>query len=135
MSDDYNKIRACLEQHLRAIIGIPLVIVGNVKYDPQKDTPFVRAQFAPLSRRPANVGPNPLNRHDGLYSLNVYTPEYNGEGEGLRVAQLIADAFAPSTSIAYGGENVGISYSEVMMAYGDSPFFATPVNVGWYAYT
>lgn len=135
MSDDLNKIRACLEQHLRAIPSIPTIVVPNVKYDPNKDTPFVRVQFVPLSRRPANVGPNPLNRHDGLYALNVYTPEYQGEGEGLRIAQLIMDAFAPSTSISYGGENVGISYSEAEMAYGDSPFFATPVNVGWYAYT
>lgn len=132
---EYNSIRACLEQHLRGTVGIPDVVVPNKKYDPKPLVPFVRAQFAPLSRRPASVGNNPLMRHEGLYQLNVYQPLNVGEGPGLEIASILAERFKASTAIIYGGEEVGISYSEVGMPFPDTPFHATPVTVGWYAYT
>ena len=129
-----NPIRACLEQYLLATAGIPAVAIPNVKFDPDPKVPFIRVQFVPTSKRPANVGPNPLERYEGLYQLNVYHPSNEGEGYGLNIADVLMERFKPSTSIVFGGEEVGIMYSEVGLPFPDAPFYTTPVTVGWYAY-
>ena len=132
---DINVIRACLENFLKATSGIPEVVVPNKKYDPDPAVSFVRAQFVPLSRRPANVGTNPLVRSEGLYVLNVHTAEYGGEGTGFQIGDLIISRFKPSTAIVHLGQEVGISYSEAGMPYSDAPFYITPITIGWYAYS
>lgn len=132
---DINPIRACLEQFLLATAGLPVIALPNVSFDPDPTVSFIRVQFVPVSLRPANVGRNPLKRHDGLYQLNVHTPLNVGEGVGLSIADVLIERFEPSTAISFGGQDVGISYSEVSMPFPNTPFYTTPVTVGWYAYS
>lgn len=129
-----NDIRACLDNHLAGTTGIPTIARQNVPFEPTTGTSFVKADMIPTSRRPAVRGLNPQKRYDGLYSLLICTPEGLGPGAGYDIADLLLARFDAATDIAYNGFIVSIDYSEVRTSFLDSPFYCTPITVGWYIY-
>jgi len=129
-----NDIRACLDTHLSGTVGIPSIARQNVPFEPTTGTPFVKADLVPTSRRPAVRGLNPQQRYDGLYSLLICTPEGLGPGAGYDIADLLLDRFNATTDISNTGLIISVDYSEVRTSFLDSPFYCTPVTVGWYVY-
>jgi len=129
-----NDIRACLDTHLSGTVGIPSIARQNVPFEPTTGTPFVKADLVPTSRRPAVRGLNPQQRYDGLYSLLICTPEGLGPGAGYDIADLLLDRFNATTDISNAGLIISVDYSEVRTSFLDSPFYCTPVTVGWYVY-
>ena len=155
-----NDIRACLDTHLSGTVGIPAIARQNVPYQPTTGTPFIKADLVPTSRRAAVRGLNPQQRYDGLYSILICTPEGMGPGAGYDLADLLLDRFNATTDILYtnptdtilleSGDDilletgdrlllgsptiVSIDYSEVRTSFLDSPFYCTPITVGWYIY-
>jgi hypothetical protein len=129
-----NDIRACLDSHLTGTSGVPTIARQNVPFEPTTGTSFVKADLIPTSRRAAVRGLNPQKRYDGLYSLLICTPEGLGSGAGYDIADLLLARFDAATDITYNGFIVSIDYSEVRTSYLDSPFYCTPVTVGWYIY-
>jgi len=129
-----NDIRAVLENHLRTMSGVPPIATPNIKFDPDENILFVRAQFIPRSRRPDVRGPNPMQRYEGLYNLLVCSPTYVGEGAGLEAADSLLARFDATTDITRNGVTVRIDYAELGLSYQDTPFFCTPVVVSWYTY-
>jgi hypothetical protein len=134
MSSNIATIRAALETYLAATSGIPALVFDNVDYDPSALTPFVRVKLAPVSRRPIDVGPNPLSRVDGIYILTICQPKNVGDGPGLVVADTLSNRFPPHSVIPYGSIFVEIVYSEVGMSYPDDLYHCTPVTIGWFAH-
>jgi len=155
-----NDIRACLDTHLSGTVGIPPIARQNVPYQATTGTSFVKADLVPTSRRPAVRGLNPQQRYDGLYSILICTPEGLGSGAGYDIADLLLDRFNATTDVVYtnptdailleSGDDillesgdrlllgsptiVSIDYSEVGTSFLDSPFYCTPITVGWYIY-
>jgi hypothetical protein len=129
-----NDIRACLDSHLTGTSGVPTIARQNVPFEPTTGTSFVKADLIPTSRRAAVRGLNPQKRYDGLYSLLICTPEGLGSGAGYDIADLLLARFDAATDVTYNGFIVSIDYSEVRTSYLDSPFYCTPVTVGWYIY-
>lgn len=129
-----NAIRAALEDHLVNTVGIPTIAYSNVDFDPSVHDSFVRAYFTPVSNRPANMGPDPMVRYDGLYTLTICSKSGSGEGLNLQIADILLSRFKASTDIMYGSVKIGINYSEISVGYPDSPFYCTPVIVSWYTY-
>ena len=155
-----NDIRACLDTHLSGTVGLPAIARQNVPYQPTTGTPFVKADLVPTSRRPAVRGLNPQQRYDGLYSILICTPEGMGPGAGYDLADLLLDRFNATTDVLYtnptdtilleSGDDilletgdrlllgsptiVSIDYSEVRTSFLDSPFYCTPITVGWYIF-
>ena len=129
-----NDIRACLDSHLTGTSGVPTIARQNVPFEPTTGTSFVKADLIPTSRRAAVRGLNPQKRYDGLYSLLICTPEGLGSGAGYDIADLLLARFDAATDITYNGFIVSIDYSEVRTSYLDSPFYCTPITVGWYIY-
>jgi len=130
----YNNIRAALEVQLSNITGIPYIIYQNTVYDPPTNTPFVTCSLFPTSRRPSEVGSNPFNRYLGLFSISVYTPESVGPKENQDLCNLILAAFPSTHDISHNGQIVRVEYAEQTGSFRDSPWFITPINIGWYAY-
>lgn len=156
-----NDIRACLDTHLSGTVGIPAIARQNVPYEPTTGTSFIKADLVPTSRRPAVRGLNPQQRYDGLYSILICTPEGMGPGAGYDVAGLLLDRFNATTDVLYtnptdailleSGDDVllesgdrlllgnptivSIDYSEVRTSFLDSPFYCTPITVGWFIYS
>ena len=133
-----NDIRACLDTHLSSTVGIPAIARQNVPYQATTNTPFIKVDFMPTSRRPAVRGLNPQQRYDGLYNILICTPEGLGSGAGYDIADLLLDRFNATTDVVYTNPTdatiVSIDYSEVRTSFLDSPFYCTPITVGWYIY-
>jgi hypothetical protein len=152
----FNDIRAALETHLAdmplsnpwdfdpswddssptvpSVDDVLQIAWPNAIFEPRPNLPHLRVQFLPTSRRAAVVGPNPEQRLIGLFFVTVYTPEMEGSGIGMTLADLIMARFDASSSLITPKVTVRLEYSEVRLPLHDPPFFAIPVEIGWYAY-
>ena len=88
-----------------------------------------------MLRRPVTTGPDPEQRHSGLFYVTVYTPEEKGAAEGIGLADDLLSHFNGSDAIVTTNAIVRLEYSEAKMALHDPPFYAIPIEIGWYAYT
>lgn len=127
-------VRTALEKHLADTPGLPPVAWPNAAFSPLPGQAYIRAEFIPVTRRPIVMGPHPMQRMTGLFMITVFVPERDGAGTGLALADVLSQRFNGSTTIQSPQVNVCIEYSEVKLALHSSPFYAIPVQVGWYAY-
>lgn len=131
----YNKIRGALEVALSSIADIPTVHYQNTRYEPVTGTSFITCNLFPTSRRPSEVGSNPFNRYQGLFTITVNTPENKGPKENQDICNLILGAFPAGThDLVFEGQIVRVEYTEQLASFRDPPWFTTTINVGWYAY-
>ncbi len=131
-----NAIRVALENHLNTSSpALPAIAWPNVPYTRVEGTPFIRAEFIPVLRRPVVVGPTPEQRTSGLFYLTVFTPEDRGAHAGMALADQLMARFNGSDAIVAANVIVRLEYSEAKMPLHDPPFFAIPVEIGWYAYS
>jgi hypothetical protein len=133
-------IRAVLGNHLHTTPttpapALPTIVWPNIPYTRVTGTSHIRAEFIPVLRRPVVAGPNPEQRHSGLFYLTVLTPEDQGDNGGMQIVDRLLTRFNGSDAIVASGIIVRIEYSEAKMPLHDPPFFAIPVEIGWYAYT
>jgi hypothetical protein len=135
-----NAIRVALENHLLTTSptpapALPAIAWPNVPFIPTTGTPYIRADFVPTLRRPSVAGPNPEQRISGLYMLTVFTPENTGAAAGMAIADKLLTRFNGSSVITASSVNVRIEYSEARLPLHMPPFYAIPVEIGWYAYS
>jgi hypothetical protein len=130
-----NDIRVALESHLAGLsTSMPDVAWPNVPYAPSPGTPFFRVEFIPVTRRPVVVGPDPEQRFSGLFYVTVFTPEDFGAAAGMAWADALMSRFNGSSSVVTSNAVVRLEYSETKMPLHDPPFYAIPVEIGWYAF-
>ena len=140
MASIHNDIRAALETKLAATSGLPTSIAyENVSFEPTTGVSYIQPKYIPTTRQPAVRGLNPQQRYQGLFRINVYTPEGNGPATADAFANTIIEAFEATTDIPYtpsGGTtiNVSIDYAERQQGFLDSPWYYIPINIGWYTY-
>ena len=139
MASIHKDIRAALESHLNNTANLPAIAFENVAFTPVVGTSFLKSQYVPTSAKPAVRGLNPQLRYQGIYAVTVFSPE----GEGPNVAEgyinTIINSFAATTDITFtNGDGdtfkVSIDYSERQQGMIDSPWYFTPINIGWYIY-
>jgi hypothetical protein len=131
----YDSIRVALENHLNTTTpALPAIAWPNVPFTPVTGTPYLRAQFMPVTRRPVVAGPSPTQRLSGLFFVTAYTPEARGARDGMLLAGRLVTRFNGSTAIIASGVTVRLEYSEAKMPLHEPPFYVIPVEIGWYAY-
>ena len=131
-----NAIRIALENHLNTSTPtLPAIAWDNVKFTRTEGTPYIRADFRPATRRPVAAGPNPEQRTNGLFYLTICTPENKGANAGMVLADQLLARFNGSDAIVTDSVIVRIEYSEVKQPLHDPPFYAIPVEIGWYSHT
>jgi hypothetical protein len=135
----YPDIRACLEKHLSEVAGVPVVSYENLTYSPTTGTPFIKTAFRPTLTRKAAMGQLAQQRYQGVFVCNTYTPENIGPGTSDAFADLILDAFAATTDISFtnaSGETIilTVDYAERGGGFSNSPWYYTPVTIGWFIY-
>lgn len=113
---------------------LPEIAWPNVAFTRVTGTPFMRAEFIPVLRRPVVAGPNPEQRHSGLFYVTIFVPESLGSGDGFTYVDRLLDSFAGSDAVITDSAIVRLEYGEAKMPLHDPPFFAIPVEIGWYAY-
>ena len=129
-----NKIRGALENHLSTMVGAPTIYYPNIAYDPDVNTTFVKLSFVPTTKEPATRGLNPWVRYDGFLSVLICTPEGDGKGASLDLADSILDRFAATTDISFDGIILTIDSSRLGPDYFDAPFNCQPITINWYIY-
>jgi hypothetical protein len=130
-----NNIRVALEAHLSSTSpALPAIAWPNVPFTPVPGTTYLRTEFIPVTRRPVTAGPDPEQRINGLYYITVYTQEDQGAAAGMGIADALLSRFNGSTAILAANVTVRLEYSEVKQPLHDPPFFAIPVEIGWYAF-
>jgi hypothetical protein len=131
----YSQIRAALELRLSTTPNLPTIQYDNTRLDPTSGVPYLICSFIPTSRRPAEVGSNPFHLYQGLFSISVATPEKVGSGDNQDICDRIIAAFPSGThGIVFNNRLVRIDYTEQLGSFRDSPWFITPINVGWNCY-
>ena len=138
MADINPIIRAALETHLSVTSGLPDIAYENVTYSPTTGQSFIKVAYLPTLRRPDVMGTNPQQRYQGIFSLNVYSPEGSGPGACEAIVKKLLERFEATTDITYNDGSadytVSISYAERGNALVDAPWYLIPVNIGWYIY-
>lgn len=129
-----NTIRGALENHLSTMVGVPTIFYSNIEYDPDPNTTFLKVTFVPTTKVAATRGNSPWFRYDGFFSILVCTPEGNGKGSALAIADTILDRFAETTDISFGGIIVSVDSSRMAPDYFDPPFNCQPITINWYIY-
>lgn len=131
-----NAIRIALENHLNTSTPtLPAIAWGNVPFTRAEGTPYIRAEFIPVARRPVVAGPDPEQRTNGLFYLTIFTPENKGANAGMVLADQLLARFNGSDAIVTDSVTVRIEYSEVKSPLHDPPFYVIPVEIGWYSHT
>jgi hypothetical protein len=135
-----NDIRVALESHLASTSAspapaLPAIAWPNVPFVPVTGNPYLRVEFIPVTRRPVVAGPNPEQRFSGLFYLTVYTPEEQGAAAGIALADKLMARFNGSDAVVTTNAIVRLEYSEAKMALHTPPFYAIPIEIGWYAYS
>lgn len=128
-------IGSCLEQYLEGTSGIPEIKWANTKFDPNSNDTFLQVEVIPTARRRAAMGLGQQKRSQGLFSVEVCTPENLGAGAGSDLADIILERFDLDTSITIDGTTVSIDYAQVTKSFERPPFYCTPVTISWYSYT
>ena len=131
----YGEIRASLESHVGNVPGIPGPAHRawqNVRFEPTTGITWVRVTFQPTRRRPQDVTANGLQRNDGLFLIDVFTPEGNGPSSAETLVDSIVNTFEAGTILQSNGVTTFIEYAEVNRAPNqDSPWFQVSVTVKW----
>lgn len=97
-----NQIRIALENHLYTTVPAPPSIAWpNVAFERTTGTSYLRARFIPTSRRPYSAGVQPEQRFEGLFMVDICTPEGEGGAAGMGLADRLMARFPGSASIAY----------------------------------
>lgn len=130
----YNDIRAVLERHLANTIGIPDIAWQNIPFQQDVTKPYLIPSMVPTSRRPAVIGESPWQRYNGIYSILICTPENQGSVAGYEYADLLTYRFDATTRLTDGNLTISIDYAEVRTSFTDSPFYCTPVTIGWHTF-
>jgi len=161
MSSVTRSIRSALETRLSQTTDVPSISFQNVKYKPSTGTEFIEVQFQPTSRRPSTMGPNPVQRYQGLLTLLIHWPENVGPGEAEGLADNLVERFESITDLYWsistdslltedeafivlenGGRvlvdnddiYIRIEYTQVETPYSNPPWYVVPVRVAWYTY-
>jgi hypothetical protein len=137
-NDIYNTIRAALETHLSTTLAGTDIAYENVAFSPTTGTLFVKPTFIPTVTQPATRGLNPQLLYQGVFNVMVNAPEGSGPSLADTTCNTITNAFAATTdiSIVVGAETyiVRIRYAERQQGRIDTPWYAVPINIGWYIY-
>jgi hypothetical protein len=129
-----NTVRGALDNHLTGMAGVPSIAYQNVKFEPTTGVSYVKATLIPVRRRIVTLGFNQLQRYQGLYRILACTPESEGAGAGYTLADALLARFEAASEISFGGKIITINFAEVGTSFQDSPFYCTPVDIGWYIY-
>lgn len=106
-------IQQALEQFLE-LLGLEIEFAWeNSTYNSVPGTPYIRVVQAPLGTESLTVGTAGVMGTDGIMVLGLNYPAGEGSGAALAMADAIATAFKPGTSIAAGSGNVLINKTEI----------------------
>ena len=105
-------MRAALRQALLAVSGLPPVAWEGKKYTPVAGQQYLRETLRAVSYQQRALGRGGTIRHDFTANLTLVYPSGRGTAEVEAMEGVLLDAFAPGTSLAYGGQSGLVTRAE-----------------------
>jgi len=132
-SSIFLDISAALDSRLSVMTGLPPVAWESDKYEPVKDTLYLR---------PTNIQGDTIavtNNQDqtiGVYQIDVFAPAGKGKNESVLMADIIANHFKQDTKMSYIDQGVTVkSVSRNNISPDDNGWIHIAINVTYYAFS
>lgn len=129
-------MRAALRQALLAVSAVPPVAWEGKKYTPVAGQHYVRETLRVVSYQQRALGRGGTIRHDFTANFTLVYPSGKGTADIEAMEGALIEAFAPGTSLVYGGQSGLITRAE---PYGglqtNNDWIQTTVVVSFTAYT
>lgn len=135
-----TNIRGALQERLLTVDGLPSGIAWQgQEYEPDADELYVEATVSYTSQRQRSLGPSGLDRHEGVFLVDVVFPT-PPHLNGLNQAEILSDAirakYTTQGTLTKNGTNVGIDYAErADVQKRDNGRSAIPIAIAWYCYS
>lgn len=102
----------------------------NINFVPAVGIGYLRAWLLPAETDVATLGPNPWQRHQGIFQVSVFYPLGQGPGPAMGKAAEIQKIFRPGAKFYYNSVEVVIEKSWPSSAMvEDGGWYHIPVNV------
>lgn len=125
-----------LLKHLGEMVLTPPLPVSypNAPFTPPASGKYLRASHLPNTTSAVTLGPNGINRHQGLFQVMVVWPENLGEIDAKVVADAIVTRFKRGTTITHNGQIIRIIQPpSVAPGMQDPPSYMVPVTIRYLA--
>lgn len=130
---NYEAVRALLDTQLTQVVDLPPVQKENTRFT-TGGTAWCRSTLMPGEPTALSVGLGGLNEHQGLYQVDVFTPQDDGTAEAGLVAAAVQEQFPRGLILNSGGIQIHVRMAWQQPAYQVEDWYALPVVVRWVAY-
>lgn len=131
----FSDIRSAMEAHLLSMPGLPAQIAPeNVRVSPTLSGPYLSFRLNRTRIRPVTLGPNPVERHEGLFLVDLSVAKGRGPREIEELAELVRKRFRPALILGENSARVKILYAQGGTLPEDhlSEWFRAAITVGWW---
>jgi len=133
----FNDINIALNKRLQAYstANSRPIAYENIEYKPVIGTMFLRATALPPNTEQAGLGTGGLERHEGIFQVDVFAPIDRSKATALAEADSIANYFQRGSTLTYNGVNVRLYTSNLGPGLRDGSWFILPVFIDYLSYT
>ena len=131
----FADISAALDVQLSIMAGVPPVAWANIPFTPVSGTLYIRPHVLPNNTAQAAAGSTGIDRHEGIYQVDVLAPAGRGKKEATEMADLVANHFARGTTLAYNGTNVRLGSVSRTSGEVDEDRFVINVSIEYFTHT
>lgn len=132
----HANLRAAFRQKLGTVSGLPAQIAWEGRpFTPTIGQAFMRESFRPIYSQPRAIGVGGTIQHRMTGNLTLFYPAGKGTVEIEQAAGAILAAFAPGTSLTYGGASCVVLQAERAPLLQEADYIGCPVTITLQAYT
>lgn len=102
-------VSQALLTQLKTVVGLPFLVVdGGTSYTPNPTVAYCKEYDLSGDTFGQTVSNDGVQRKDGIYQVDVFTPKNGGKWAGLEVCAIIQTAFARGVVLTSDGQKVKI---------------------------
>jgi hypothetical protein len=102
-------VSQALLNQLKTVIGLPnLVVDGGAAYTPSPAVSYCKEFDLSGDTFSESVNANGVQRKDGIYQVNIFTPKNAGKWQALEISALIQTVFARGIELVNDSQRVQI---------------------------
>lgn len=136
MATDFFDISNGLKFIWHAYAGFGLVTEEeNVKFTPEKDTPYARLTIVPTGVTIATMSSIGEDQHNGIMAIDLFYPQGEGSGNALRKADEIRSVFKANLFGDVGGAKLHILSTSRSGGRIENGWYTIRITVEWRART
>lgn len=128
----FADISAALDGHLNTLTNAPPIAWPNGTYTPVEGTLYLRVTHSPITAQ--TVTHDYAENHGGTYLVTVFAPAGKYKGEALTMADAVADHFAGTRKLTYGGVTATVRAVSTATPVREGAWFSMPVAIAYDCY-